>query len=109
MWSVSAQFLDAIRRPPAIKTRVEVWRGGVRQDTFGDDGLPIYAGQVQVDGTKLTRRTLTGLQVDATDDNWALLSPVGTQLRCWAGSTSHPSPKRTETPGTAPSTPRWTR
>ena len=85
MWSVSAQFLDAIRRPPAIKTRVEVWRGGVRQDTFGDDGLPIYAGQVQVDGTKLTRRTLTGLQVDATDDNWALLSPVGTQLRCYRG------------------------
>lgn len=85
MYAVSPRFLEAIRRPPDIKVRVEVWRGGTRIDPYGTDGLPIYAGRVQVDGSRLTRRTLTGLRVDATDDNWNLLTPVGTQLRCFRG------------------------
>lgn len=85
MYPVSPRFLEAVRRPPAIKTRVEVWRDGVRVDPYGDEGLPIYSGQVQVDASRLTRRTLSGLRVDATDDNWNLLTPVGTQLRCFRG------------------------
>lgn len=62
-----------------------MWRGGARVDNYGPDGLPFYRGGIHVDATRLTRRTLTGLRVDATDDNWDLLSPVGTQLRCWRG------------------------
>src|SRR5439155_18983677 len=82
---VSTRFLQAIRNPPAIKIRVEVWRGGARVDNYGDDGLPIYGGAVDVDATKLTRRSLNGVQVDATDANWSLLSPIGTELRPWRG------------------------
>jgi hypothetical protein len=85
VYSVTSKFLAAVRRPPAIVTRVEAWRGGVRVDPYADKGLKVYAGQVQVDGTKLTRRTLTGLRIDATDANWNLLSPVGTELRCFRG------------------------
>lgn len=65
--------------------RVEVWRGGVRVDTYGEDGIPIHAGDIQVDGTKQTQRILSGLQVDATDEMWNLLSPVGTELHCFRG------------------------
>lgn len=78
-------FLEAIRNPPAIAVRVEVWRSGVRVDTYGDAGIPVYAGTIQVDGTKLTRRTLSGLRVDATDEMWDLLSPPGTRLHCYRG------------------------
>lgn len=85
MYPVTTRFLEAIRRPPAILTRVEVWRDNTRIDPYGDTGLPLYGGVVQVDGSKLTRRTLTGLRVDATDDNWELLTPIGTQLHCWRG------------------------
>lgn len=85
MFPTTAQFLEAIRRPPAIVTRIEVWRGGHRVDDYGTQGLSIYGGKVQVDGTRLTRRTLTGLRVDATDDNWDLLSPVDTRLHCFRG------------------------
>lgn len=82
---MSARFLEAVRNPPAIAVRVEVWRSGVRVDTYGDDGIPVYAGTIQVDGTKLTRRTLSGLRVDATDEMWDLLSPPGTRLHCYRG------------------------
>lgn len=82
---VSGLFLPAVRNPPAIVSRVEVWRNGARVDTYGSAGIPIYAGEVQVDGTKATRRTLTGLQVDATDEMWDLLSPVGTRLHAYRG------------------------
>lgn len=85
MYPVSARYLEAVRNPPTIATRVEVWYGGHRVDTYGDQGLPVYGGQAQVDRTKQVRRTLTGVQVDATDDTWNLLSPVGTQLRCFRG------------------------
>lgn len=64
---------------------MEVWRGGVRVDGYGDDGLPIYGGEVDVDATKQVRRTLTNVSVDATDAMWDLLSPVGTQLRVFRG------------------------
>lgn len=87
MYPVSQRFLDAVRHPPAIYTRVEVWLGEARVDGYGDDGLPVYGGQVQVDGTKQVRRTLAGVTVDATDDMWALLSPVGTELRAFRGFT----------------------
>lgn len=79
------RFFDAIRNPPAITSRVEVWLGGARADDYGDDGLPFYGGQVDVDGGKQIRRTLTGLQVDADTDTWDLLSPPGTELRAWRG------------------------
>jgi hypothetical protein len=82
---VSAQFLEAIRNPPPIAVRLEAWRAGARVDTYGDDGIPIYAGEVQVDGTKAIQRSLSGLRVDATDEMWDLLSPVGTQLRAYRG------------------------
>lgn len=74
-----------MRNPHTIYTRVEVWRGGVRVDTYGDDGLPVYGGEVQVDGGRQIRRTLNGVRVDATDDTWDLLSPVGTELRVYRG------------------------
>ena len=82
---LGSQFLPAVRNPRAILTRTEVWRGGQRVDTYGDKGIPLYGGEMQCDGTKSTRRTLTGLQVDATDEMWNLLSPVGTRLHAYRG------------------------
>lgn len=85
MYPVTARFLDAIRRPPGIYTRVEVWFDGERVDGYGDDGIPVHGGNVDVDPGKQVRRTLTGVEVDATDAMWNLLSPVGTQLRAYRG------------------------
>jgi hypothetical protein len=82
---VSQTFLDAVRNPPAIAVRLEVWRSGARVDPYGEQGLAVYAGQVQLDRTKLVRRTLSGVHVDATDDTWNLLSPPGTELRAFRG------------------------
>lgn len=65
--------------------RVEVWRGGVRVDGYGVEGIPVYGGEVDVDPGKQTRRILSGLKVDATDDMWDLLSPVATELRVFRG------------------------
>lgn len=82
------RFYEAIRNPPAITSRVEVWLSGTRVDTdvYPDgEGLPFYAGEVQVDGAKQTRRILTGLQTDATPEAWELLSPPGTELRVFRG------------------------
>lgn len=79
------RFFEAISNPPAITSRVEVWLGGTRVDDYGDEGLPFYAGQVDVDGGKQIRRTLTGLQTDATPETWDLLSPLGTELRAFRG------------------------
>jgi hypothetical protein len=64
---------------------VEVWRGGVRVDRYGDDGIPTYGGEVDVDPGKQVRRVLSGLKVDATDEMWDLLSPPGTELRVFRG------------------------
>lgn len=85
MYPVPQRFLDAIRNPPTILTRLEVWRSGVRVDTYGDDGIPVYGGAVDVDPTKQVRRQLTGVKVDATDAMWNLLSPTGTELRAYRG------------------------
>lgn len=85
MYPVAPRFLAAIRNPPTIITRVEVWLGGVRVDTYGDAGIPIYGGQVDVDPSKQVRRALTNIKVDATDEMWNLLSPVGTELRAYRG------------------------
>lgn len=62
-----------------------MWRGGVRVDSFGVDGIPVYGGEVDVDPTKQVRRTLSGVKVDGTDEMWDLLSPVGTELRVFRG------------------------
>lgn len=81
------RFLDAVRNPPTITTRVEVWRGGTRVDPYGDRGLTVYGGQSTDNAAKQVRRTLTGAKVDANDATWDLLSPAGTELRVWRGFT----------------------
>jgi hypothetical protein len=85
MLVTSARFLDAIRHPPRLYVRVEVWLAGSRVDTYGVDGIPVYGGEVDGDASKQVRRTLNGVTVDATDEMWDLLSPVGTQLRVFRG------------------------
>jgi hypothetical protein len=79
------RFLDAVRNPPGVAIRVEVWRGGGRVDPFGDDGIPVHGGAVDVDSTKQVRRSLSGVEVDDSDEMWDLLSPVGTELRVFRG------------------------
>ncbi|MCW2621942.1 MAG: Peptidase match, partial [Frankiales bacterium] len=85
MYPASALFFQSIRNPPAIATRMEVWRGGVRIDGYGDDGIPIHGGEVDVDPGKQVRRVLSGVEIDSTDEMWDLLAPVGTELRSFRG------------------------
>lgn len=85
MYPRSARFDALVRNGGATSRRVEVWRGGTRIDNFGDNGIPVYGGEVAVDGSKLTRRILSGLRVDATDAMWDLLSPPGTRLHVHRG------------------------
>lgn len=88
MYAVSAKYLDAIRFPHRITTRLEAWRGGERIDEarYGSDGLPLEEsspGAVTVDTSPGVRRTLsTTLAPDAGLEE--LLAPVGTELRPWS-------------------------
>ena len=69
---ITAQVGKILRRPHGMRTRIEVWRGGSRRDTFGDEGLPIRAGRVTIDATAKVRRQVS-LEVPNTDALWSLL------------------------------------
>lgn len=77
---ITAHIGEILRRSHGMKTRVEVWRGGIRRDTFGDEGLPIRAGEVTLDATAKIRRTVS-VEVPNTDSLWSLLTVPGTELR----------------------------
>lgn len=71
----------------AWRHRVEVWWSGERVDQFGDDGVPLVDGDVSVNlGNRVTRSLSASIPADlypfADDD---LLSPLGAQLRVFAG------------------------
>ena len=86
MWPVSAAFTAACRAPAQqIRSRAELWRDGVKAVD-----VTITAGQVSIDRARDVRRILTAtlLDLDATltpNDAHDLLTPAGTQLRCWRG------------------------
>jgi len=67
--------------------RVEVWRSGLRIDTYGDEGVPILAGNVSATlNSRVTRQA--NLQVPESlfpADEAGLLAPYGNELRIWAG------------------------
>jgi hypothetical protein len=83
----SARFLDADSSPPVdLYVRVEVWLGWFagRRRTASTASLSMAARSTST-RSKQVRRTLNGVTVDATDEMWDLLSPVGTQLRAFRG------------------------
>jgi hypothetical protein len=73
--------------PHAPYTRIEVWREGVRIDTYGEEGLPFSNGAITATLASQVTRQLS-MAVDeslypATDD--ALLAPYGNELRVFQG------------------------
>lgn len=85
MYAVSAKYLDAIRYPHRISTRLEAWRAGERIDDgrYGAEGLPLddtSPGNVAVDTSPGVRRTLT-VELAPDAGLWDLLAPTGTELR----------------------------
>jgi hypothetical protein len=94
MLPVAALAMEALRRPHAVYTRVEAWRGGVQLL----DNLPIIDGSVR--GTLQSRVTrelnLTVPPRYFPASASAMLAPFGTELRVWrgvglGGVTYHPS------------------
>lgn len=68
--------------------RVEVWRAGVRIDTYGDVGLPITSGNIGANLTSQVTRTLS-LTMDGElfpADDTGLMAPFGNELRVFAGT-----------------------
>lgn len=82
---ITAQVAAALRQPHTAVFRLEVWRGGVRQDTVPFPlGVPIMAGGVTNDGTAKVRRQID-VTVPASDNMWRLMSAPGTELRPYRG------------------------
>ncbi len=77
---ITEQVGRILRGPHDMSARVEVWRGGVRQDTFGDAGLPFRSGSVTNDATAKVRRQVS-LELPNSDALFNLLTVPGTELR----------------------------
>jgi hypothetical protein len=76
--------------------RVEVWRNGVRVDSFGDAGLPLTSGSLSATLHSGITRTVSlevpvshpGYRGGSTMIPWLagdLLDPLANELRVWAG------------------------
>lgn len=90
MYTVSAQFLQAIRGPHKAAMRVTAWRGGVdvTPAIYASTGLPITGGSVTVDSSNSVRRTLSLTIADpALSPTTAqdLLAPYGIELHVERG------------------------
>lgn len=75
--------------------RVEVWRQGVRIDSYGDKGLPITGGSVSAQLSSAVTRDLAitaheDLFPDDPQDPTELLTPWGNELRVFAGVAGTP-------------------
>lgn len=90
-------YREALGRPHAVAIRVEVWRSGVRIDTYGDSldretrraGLPILGGSVRCTLTsRVTRELSLTVPEDLIpymDEDDGLLTTPGTFLRVLRG------------------------
>jgi hypothetical protein len=90
-------YREALARPHTVAIRVEVWRSGVRIDTYGDSidretrhaGLPIAGGSVRCTlGARVTRElslTVPDYLVPYLDEADGLLTTPGTFLRVLRG------------------------
>lgn len=90
-------YRDALGRPHTVAVRVEVWRSGVRIDTYGNSpdretrraGLPIYGGSVRCTLTsRVTRELSLTVPEDLIpymDEDDGLLTTPGTFLRVLRG------------------------
>lgn len=84
MWPVSAAYLQALRGPHSVVSRVDAYRGGVRLAA----DLPVVDGTVTVDAGSQVGRTL---DVTIGGAGWAprtfddVLAPFGTFLHVWSG------------------------
>lgn len=78
-------YRDMLATGFRLSTRIEVWRSGVRIDTYGNEGLPKYGGAVSATLMSQVSRQLS-LSTDGTlfpDDEDDLLAPWGNELRVY--------------------------
>lgn len=76
-------YRDLIASNARMSTRVEVWRQGVRIDPYGEDGVPVYSGQIAATLTSQVTRQMS-FSTDETlfpADPDDLLAPYGNELR----------------------------
>lgn len=80
-------YRDILATNPRTKHRVEVWRSGVRVDTYGADGVPILGGSISATlNSRVTRQASIQVSDDLfSSDPGALLAPYGNELRIYAG------------------------
>lgn len=76
-------YRDLLATNARMKTRVEVWREGERIDTYGDEGVPVFSGQISATLVSQVARQLN-MTTDETlfpADPGDLLAPYGNELR----------------------------
>jgi hypothetical protein len=87
-------YRDALAGPHQPYTRIEVWKAGVRQDAFGDAGVPVYSGSINATLNSQVTRQLTLTTDEAlwpvfeTD----LMNPYTNELRVFQGVRAGSSP-----------------
>lgn len=83
-----------LARNPTPVLRVEVWRSGVRVDTFGEAGVPILGGSISATLTsRVTRRLNMSLPLSMVPaDDTDLITPYGNQVIVKAGVAGYGAP-----------------
>lgn len=68
---------------------IQIWRGGVRLDTYGDLGVPFISGAVSATlNSQVTRQLSLSVSGDfwpVTEDPTELFNPYGNEIRAWYG------------------------
>src|SRR5688500_2775460 len=91
---LDVMYRALLARNPAPIYRVEVWRLGIRVDTYGDDGVPILNGSISATlSSRVTRRLTLDLQSSlAPEDNDDLITSYGNQIIVKAGVSGYGGP-----------------
>ena len=87
-------YRAALAGPHQPGTRVEVWRSGVRVDTYGDAGVPFFSGNISATLSSQVTRQLT-MSLDESlypAEQGDLLNPYGNELRVFQSVRAGSSP-----------------
>jgi hypothetical protein len=84
---LDVMYRNLLAGPHRPLSYLQVWRDGVRIDTYGDDGLPFFDGSVSA---TLTSQVTRQLNFTTTEELYPvfetdLLAPYGNEIRAWRG------------------------
>jgi hypothetical protein len=87
-------YRAALAGPHRIVSYLQVWREGMRVDTYGDDGLPFFSGTISATlQSQVTRQLTFGCHESLWPvNNSDLLAPYGNEIRAWYGVSAGAAP-----------------